>query len=461
MKYVWNTEHGKILMTFLHRLETAHIRYFVLRGYEGLPDRNYSKDVDIMIETGREKTAEKYLLEAFREAGLAYYYPTVFGHAHCFLAMSVEKKFSIHIDLIDGYVSKGYEVITFDEMYRHTIEYNGIKILDPLMNGIMLLVYKLFGYHRAKLKPAYKKEISEGYRKNPEQFTLLLKNLAGKNLGEELAAAVAEGNYERIVSLEPEFTRALARYTWRRRRLGTVKYRLEFFWQKFYRIVLVYRKYAKVIAVLAPDGTGKTTFLEALAEQINFYFVNDPEDERTDIYHFRPGILPNLGEIGEKAGVMKQDTNFTEPHRGKPAGRISSLCRCAYYTMDYIIGWQTCVRHDVHYDKITVFDRYSYDMLVDPLRTKLNLSEKIRAFFVSLTPAPSIVFVLTASAETIYRRKQELTKEEISRQIGKYQRLADSGKPFKTINAEKRPEQMAEEAMKLFLDRFANPLEEI
>ena len=210
---------------------------------------------------------------------------------------------------------------------------------------------------------------------------------------------------------------------------------------------------------MAPDGTGKTTFLEALLKELNFYYVNDENDNRFHVYHFRPSILPNLGAVGEKTGVMKQDTDFTNPHRSKPANPFSSLIRISYYTLDYIIGWQKCVRNDVHYDRYSVFDRYSYDFIVDPMRTKLNLPESVRKFFVKLTPQPKIVFCLDASPDVIYKRKQELSLEEITRQISEYRKLANTDtERFKVINAEQTPEEMAREAAAIVIGRYTEKL---
>ena len=210
---------------------------------------------------------------------------------------------------------------------------------------------------------------------------------------------------------------------------------------------------------MAPDGTGKTTFLEALLKELNFYYVNDENDNRFHVYHFRPSILPNLGAVGEKAGVMKQDTDFTNPHRSKPANPLSSLIRISYYTLDYIIGWQKCVRNDVHYDRYSVFDRYSYDFIVDPRRTKLNLPESIRTFFVKLTPQPGIVFVLNAKPETVYVRKQELPLEEIERQAKMYKKVAESNKKrFVMIDAEQKPEEMAEQAIHYIMNKYTEKI---
>lgn len=459
MKIQWDERHGKILSCFLEQLSNNGIRWFILRGYEGLPNANPSKDVDIMVEVGQEKKACKLLKEAFSKFGLKYFYSVTYGHAHCYLGMELATQFSIHIDLIEGYISKGYEVFTFDELYQHVIPYNGMNVLDDLMNGIMLLVYKIFGYHHAKLKHAYQADIFKAQQEYPEEFHDILLKIAGDGLGIKLNDLIAQKDFDAVVALEPEFTKALKKYTFKIRPWSTIRYSAEFLWQKVSRIIFNYKKYAKTFAVMAPDGTGKTTFLEALLKELNFYYVNDENDNRFHVYHFRPSILPNLGAVGEKTGVMKQDTDFTNPHRSKPANPFSSLIRISYYTLDYIIGWQKCVRNDVHYDRYSVFDRYSYDFIVDPMRTKLNLPESVRKFFVKLTPQPKIVFCLDASPDVIYKRKQELSLEEITRQISEYRKLANTDtERFKVINAEQTPEEMAREAAAIVIGRYTEKL---
>ena len=456
---MWDERHGKILLNIISIFRKNGIRWFILRGYAGLPNNNPSKDVDVLIEPGKIKLAQNLLKQAYREAGIQFFYPSVFGHAHCYLGMSIKSKFTIHIDLIEGYISKGFEVLTFDELYDHVVDYNGLNVLDDLMNGVMLLVYKIFGYHHAKLKPAYQEDIFIAQQKYPQEFERILIRIAGDDLGREICSLIRDKNFNAVVALEPEFTRALKKYTFRVRPEKTVLYFLEFLWQKIERIVLNYKKYAKTFAVIAPDGTGKTTFLEILLKELNFYYVNDQADKRFHIYHFRPSILPNLGAVGEKAGVMKQDTDFTNPHRSKPANPLSSLIRIAYYTLDYIAGWQKCVRNDVHYDRYTVFDRYSYDFIVDPLRTKLNLPRSIRRFFVALTPQPGVVFYLDADPNTIYARKQELSLDEIKRQVGEYRKLVQTNtKRFVTISAEQTPEKMAQEAITYLLNRYTEKI---
>lgn len=456
---MWDERHGIVLLNIISELKKNDIKWFILRGYIGLPNRNPSKDVDILIEPGKIKLAQNLLKQAYKEAGLQFFYPSVFGHAHCYVGMSINNTFSIHIDLIEGYISKGFEVITFDELYEHIVDYNGLNVLDDLMNGVMLLVYKIFGYNHAKLKPAYQDDIFAAQQKYPQEFEKILMRIAGNRLGRRICSLIRDKKFDDVITLEPEFTRALKKYTFCVRPGKTILYSLDFLWQKVERIVLRYKKYAKTFAVIAPDGTGKTTFLDTLLKELNFYYINDETDQRFHVYHFRPSILPNLGAVGEKAGVMKQDTDFTNPHRSKPANPLSSLIRIAYYTLDYIVGWQKCVRNDVQYDRYTVFDRYSYDFIVDPLRTKLNLPRSVRKIFVTLTPQPGIVFYLDADPNIIYTRKQELSLDEIKRQVVEYRKLMKTNpKRFVMINAEQTPEEMAQEAIFYLLNRYTEKI---
>ena len=106
-------------------------------------------------------------------------------------------------------------------------------------------------------------------------------------------------------------------------------------------------------------------------------------------------------------------------------------------------------------DRYSIFDRYSYDLIVDPRRTRLNLPKGLRKFFVWLTPRPGVVFILKADADTIYERKQELTKEEIERQLEEYDLLAKTNKRFKTIDAKKTPDEMTDEALAIIFEKYA------
>ena len=70
-----------------------------------------------------------------------------------------------------------------------------------------------------------------------------------------------------------------------------------------------------------------------------------------------------------------------------------------------------------------------------------------------------IVFILEADAETIHKRKQELTIDEINHQLKSLHRLAVSGKYFHILDAMKTPEEIAKDAIKLTFDLTTNKLQ--
>ena len=452
---MWNKVCESIFTKLIEKLNSENIKYFVLRNYKGLPEVNESKDIDIVIEPKKVKYVKGILKDIFNANGIEYYEESKIGYTLCIHGMSIKNNTGIHIDLIKGLNTKGYEIVDFDEAYSHTKEYKGFFVLEDTWDAAILLAHKTFGYKKPVLKDIYKKMIEEQMSNDKESFGKVITQIYGTNKGQEIIEKIEKHDFDSILSQTNKYDAAIKRRVSREKFLKTIWRRIYFVGQKFNRMILFYRKYKRVFAVLAPDGAGKTTFLDSLLEKLNYYYVNELGDGKFHIYHFRPSILPNLGEVGEKAGVMEQDKDFTNPHRNKPANPISSFFRITYYTLDYVIGWQKCIRNDARRDLYSVFDRYSYDLIVDPQRTRLKLPRFIRRFFVWLTPRPGVVFILTADADVIYQRKQELTKEEIKRQLIEYDKLSKKSKRFKVINAEQSPDEMSDIAVKIILEKYA------
>ena len=108
----------------------------------------------------------------------------------------------------------------------------------------------------------------------------------------------------------------------------------------------------------------------------------------------------------------------------------------------------------MQFDKFTIFDRYIYDFIVDPVRSRIGLPRWIRVMFSKLVYKPKFVFVMMADTDVIYKRKQELTKEEITRQLVEFKRLADSGKRFVELDANQTPDAIIKEATKVIIEQY-------
>jgi thymidylate kinase len=125
-----------------------------------------------------------------------------------------------------------------------------------------------------------------------------------------------------------------------------------------------------------------------------------------------------------------------------------------YYWLDYIVGVPYIIRKSAQFDKFTIFDRYIYDFLVDPHRSRINLPYWLRKLFTKTVIQPKIVFVLLTEAEIIYARKQELTLPEIKRQLEEFYKLAQTNKRFVILDASQTPDQIVEDAIRHIINKF-------
>ena len=132
-------------------------------------------------------------------------------------------------------------------------------------------------------------------------------------------------------------------------------------------------------------------------------------------YHFRPALFGNLGEVAHSAGIKKEvDRNFDKPHRGGKTGKLSSLARLAYYSIDYIVGYFIKVKSVTRITRVVVFDRYFTDIICDSRRSRIYLSPAFLYTWKRLfIPSLNYNILLTASSSTILARKRELNEEGI------------------------------------------------
>ena len=68
------------------------------------------------------------------------------------------------------------------------------------------------------------------------------------------------------------------------------------------------------------------------------------------------------------------------------------------------------------------------------------------------------MFVLQAPADVIYKRKQELTIDEINHQLEGFEKLSCLGDRVHFLDATKKPEEIAMDAIKIILDTFTTKL---
>ena len=167
-----------------------------------------------------------------------------------------------------------------------------------------------------------------------------------------------------------------------------------------------------IIAFCGTDGSGKTTIMRAVLPDLEKHV-----GKRFIIHHLKPDLLPPLGRL---RGV-RHDAGWvcTNPHGSKPSGFLGSCFRLAYLTLDYVLGYWFKVRPKTKSSDVAgwIFDRYAYDMLIDPRRFRLKLPQWVVKMALVVIPNPDVVVCLGGDAEKIHARKPETSLEEVQRQV--------------------------------------------
>jgi thymidylate kinase len=155
-----------------------------------------------------------------------------------------------------------------------------------------------------------------------------------------------------------------------------------------------------VLSVVGPDGVGKSTLIDGLlAKRLSTY----PTMRIRNV-----GMLPRRTVPGSPV---------TEPHKDPVYSTFLSLAKLAYVFIDYLGGWFVRLRPFIRKGGWVVLERGWWDMAVDPARYRLKVPVRLMFVLGKILPKPDILLILEAPASTVRERKQELSIEELERQM--------------------------------------------
>jgi thymidylate kinase len=273
-------------------------------------------------------------------------------------------------------------------------------------------------------KTRYRDVIVDAATEDGEELARVLNTAAGRRWGRRLWLCAAQGRPEESERWVSQLRRAVWWRALARAPLQTVDG-----WLRFYlaEVRLHLKPPLPWVAVLGPDGSGKSMLLKGLHDTW-------PRSLGTvHTHHLRPHRLNRRG--GPTGPVV-------DPHGRPPRGAFASIAVLIFVILDWWIGyWSRIVRQRAK-QGVVVFDRHLLDVLVDPLRYRYGGPSWVARLACRLVPRPDVIVVLDAPPGVVQARKQEVTPAESRRQSLAYRRLATETAGAHLVDATVEPERV-------------------
>ena len=391
----------ELLLAVFKNLEQENIQYCLMRDAERLEEFAKGGEVDLLVKPS-QLTQLRSLL-----ARLGFVSLPSWGHAphHTFIAYSQASDTWLKLDFISD-IAYGSPIPTLRtdlaDVCLATRRQDGLTfILAPECELITMLLHcvldkRQFAPKRAQRLQALSQQITEGAMLSAWLKTYWSSTMTWPQLANFLAA----GNWDALLAERKQVKQTLLN----RDRLGSLaRYARDRVLRKANVWINARRPSSLTVALLAPDGGGKSTLVTGL--QDSFYFPVQ-------------AIYMGLYQKGSRSLLRSNLPGL---------GFVSRLG----------IQWTRYLTARYHQARrrLVIFDRYTYDSLL-PSRQPLSPLKRARRWLLAHScPAPDLVIMLDVPGEMLYARKGEHSAELLEQQRQNYLKLKPYLPQLVVVNA--------------------------
>jgi thymidylate kinase len=197
----------------------------------------------------------------------------------------------------------------------------------------------------------------------------------------------------------------------------------------------------RVVAIVGPDGAGKTTLCDALAQGP----LSDTPLLRVRFARLLPRRAQMATLAGPRPGQASHEGARSYP---RPYNRFVSTAKAVYLFGDYLLGWLFRIRPLLRSGGWVLMERGWWDIAMDPARYRLSLPPALLWSLGRLLPLPDLLIVAEAPVDVILARKAQLPGEEIERQMRGWRTLLPAAQRRTYLDTSRPLDSVVEEAVR-------------
>jgi thymidylate kinase len=435
----WHSNREMVLLRLIAVLDRSGIPYCLVGDTRRFP-KEIRSDVDIVVHQAALPEITKllfrfcadqklHLVQVLQHEQTAWYFAIAWFDQEdnlCFL----------NPDFCADFFHLGRLFLLADELLGQrrpaldaTGKERGFYIISPAHEFIYYLLKKI---DKQDFEPPHGDYLSHQWRKDPEGALAQLRRFWSEPKAQILTKAAATNSWNEVMASLPSLQSSLH---------ASIPFSLSASWLELKRkIQRVCQPTGVMVAILGPDGSGKSAVITRLMESLL------PAFRRTERVHLRP-----------KFG-MKVDDNgapIVDPHGQSARGWFVSILKLAYWLFDYVVGYALGIRPQLVRSTLVLFDRYYHDLLVDPRRYRFGGPTWLARLLGKFVPQPNLWIFLDAPAETLQKRKREVPLAESLRQREAYRQQIRSFSNHVIVDASQPLEKVVNDASRSILNFMA------